>query len=68
MLQATCAPGFFGPNCALICPLNTFGDRCGGRCLPRCSVKDCHHVFGCLQNDTKPIPNVSPGKKSFDIV
>lgn len=66
MLHATCVPGYFGPNCTMICPPNTFGDSCGGRCLPGCFVKDCHHVFGCSQNDTKPLPKVSQGKKRFD--
>lgn len=42
-----CRKGYFGDFCDEPCPAGFFGFRCGGKCFPKCSIKDCNHVSGC---------------------
>ncbi|XP_062604789.1 platelet endothelial aggregation receptor 1-like isoform X2 [Saccostrea cucullata] len=46
-INGTCGDGFYGDNCAKMCPEKTFGARCGGYC--DCLPKDCDHKVGCLK-------------------
>lgn len=62
MISTICAPGYFGPNCTLTCPKNTYGDNCGGICEPICFARDCHHVYGCPQNTGVLIQPTNRGK------
>lgn len=64
-ISAACEPGYFGLNCSLNCPTNTFGESCGGVCPPLCFEKDCHHVSGCLRNNTELTPKTNSGKRFF---
>lgn len=54
MIFAACAPGYFGKFCNKSCPLGKFGDRCGGKCFPRCTNEFCDPVKGCLLIIEKP--------------
>lgn len=47
MPSGECKIGYFGPNCTLQCPPNTYGNNCAGYCTPTCAVIDCHHIYGC---------------------
>nr|XP_022287203.1 platelet endothelial aggregation receptor 1-like [Crassostrea virginica] len=40
-----CGPGYFGPNCTLICPYPTYGDECQEIC--DCDNKTCDISTGC---------------------
>lgn len=48
MIFAACTQGYFGKFCNKSCPLGKFGDRCGGKCFPRCTDEYCDPVNGCL--------------------
>lgn len=53
-----CKTGYFGDFCNEPCPPGSFGFKCGGNCLPRCTKEECHHVSGCpnyIRNKTKMI-------------
>lgn len=42
-----CKAGFYGDSCDEPCPPGSFGLKCGGKCLPRCTSEECDHVSGC---------------------
>lgn len=51
-----CKKGYYGDSCDEPCPQGSFGLKCGGNCLPRCTKEECDHVSGCehyIQNITQ---------------
>lgn len=52
LIIPACDEGYFGRLC-ILCPPGRFGYKCGGRCSPKCSDKNCNHVKGCLANIEK---------------
>lgn len=60
---AVCSSGYFGLHCADICPTGSYGDKCGGTCLPHCNNITCHHVYGCLEIITEKSHSKASGKK-----
>lgn len=50
-----CKEGYYGNYCDEPCPPGSFGVECGGRCFPKCTKEDCHHISGCpnyIENTT----------------
>lgn len=45
-----CKAGFFGDFCDEPCPPGYFGLRCGGKCVPMCTIEECNHITGCLKD------------------
>ena len=66
-LFVECRPGYFGIGCDSPCPKGLFGERCAGKCLPRCSKDECDRIYGCpyVTNDQKMTTTVEGIEKIF---
>nr|XP_022290647.1 uncharacterized protein LOC111102271 [Crassostrea virginica] len=60
-----CSSGYFGDFCNRTCPAGRYGPLCGGVCTPKCSVKKCHHVYGCGERNTTTVQAMVSGKDSI---
>ncbi|XP_078315704.1 uncharacterized protein LOC111099858 [Crassostrea virginica] len=56
-----CSAGYFGDFCNRTCPAGRYGPLCGGVCTPKCSVKQCHHVYGCPENHATTVQAMTSG-------
>ena len=44
-----CSVGYYGQNCSLQCPFNTYGKQCQMFC--ECPEDSCNFAAGCQKNE-----------------
>ena len=61
-----CAPGYYGLQCNIRCIPGFYGELCAGSCHPKCSKEKCHHVYGCVGNNTDATYANLSGKRKLN--